>query len=113
MARRPFTIAARVVTTLYTRLLEVKKISELLRSTLSTLAGLLTTWSIKKCGSDYVHKYIWIPGSSEKRLYIYIVLDCAVTFSRCVCVPACAACAVRCPVTGVRTRAHGRCVRRL
>ena len=43
MARRPFTIAARVVTTLYTHLLEVRKISELLRSTLSTLAGLLTT----------------------------------------------------------------------
>ena len=82
MARRPFTIAARVVTTLYTHLLEVKKISELLRSTLSTLAGLLTTWSIKKCGSDYVHKYIWIPGSSEKVLYIYCVLDCAVIFSR-------------------------------
>ena len=103
MARRPFTIAARVVTTLYTHLLEVKKISELLRSTLSTLAGLLTTWSIKKCGSDYVHKYIWIPGSNEKVIYIYCVLDSAVIFRGvCVCRPVPRA-----------VCAHGRCVRRL
>ena len=101
MARRPFTIAARVVTTLYTRLLEVKKISELLRSTLSTLAGLLTTWSIKKCGSDYVHKYIY--GYQGRVIYIYCVLDSAVIFRGvCVCRPVPRA-----------VCAHGRCVRRL